>query len=100
MTQAGYNMEALEDCRSTLDGKAGPVGAIGDGFERHQVDAGIFGELNAAGGLAGAIGNVDSTGKAEFDAAEKLLRDASASLDAIRRSVDEIDQANAKAIQG
>ncbi|MER7015380.1 hypothetical protein ABT324_28435 [Saccharopolyspora sp. NPDC000359] len=99
MTQAGYNLAALEDCRAELDGKAGPVGAVGDGFEGQHVDAGIFGELDAAGDLAAAITELDTTGKAQFDAAEQLLRSASGALDAVRGTMDEIDQANAESFR-
>lgn len=100
MSQAGYNMEALEGCRSTLEGKAGPVGAIGDGFENNHVDSAIFGKLGAAGDVASAIGDVDSAAKREFDAAEQRLRSASSALDAVRTSVEETDQANADAMRG
>ncbi|GAA2815321.1 hypothetical protein [Saccharopolyspora taberi] len=99
MTQAGYNMEALENCRSTLEGKAGPVGAIGDGFENQHVDAAIFGKLDAAGTIVSAITNLDSSAKQQFDAAEQLLRSASGALDAVRTTVDNIDQANADSMK-
>jgi hypothetical protein len=99
LTRAGYNMEALETCRSTLDGKAGPVGAIGDGFENQHVDAAIFGELDAAGRIASAVTELDNSAKQQFDAAEKLLRSASGALDAVRTSMDNIDAANADAMR-
>lgn len=99
MTQAGYNMEALETCRSTLEGKAGPVGAIGDGFEGQHVDAVIFGRLEAAGQLASAVTDLDSHAKQQFDSAEQLLRSASSALDAVRISMQEIDTANAEAMR-
>ncbi|GAA4854167.1 hypothetical protein [Saccharopolyspora rosea] len=99
MTRAGYNIAALEDCRSELDGKAGPVGAIGDGFENQRVDAAIFGEFDAAGKLASAIGALDSAAKQQLDAAEQLLRAAGSALDSVRGSVDDIDAANAAAMR-
>lgn len=99
MTQAGYNMEALDKCRSTLDGKAGPVGAIGDGFENQHVDAAIFGQLAASGGLASAVTNVDNSAKQQFDAAEQVVRSAAGALDAVRTSMQHIDTANAAAMR-
>ena len=99
MTHAGYNLEALENCRSTLEGKAGPVGAIGDGFENQHVDAAVFGELDAAGAVTSAITNFDRSAKQQFDAAEQLLRSASGALDAVRSTVDDIDQANAESMR-
>ncbi|GAA0506495.1 hypothetical protein GCM10011581_42090 [Saccharopolyspora subtropica] len=99
MSQAGYNVEALEDCRAELDGKAGPVGAVGDGFEGQHVDAAIFGQLDAAGSFASAITEFDATAKRQFDAAEQLLRSASSALDAVRTTMDEIDRANADALR-
>lgn len=99
MTQAGYNMEALESCRAALDGKAGPVGAIGDGFENQHVTASIFGELASASGLAQAAMHFDEGAKKEFDAAEQLLRSASSALDAVRTSVHETDRANADSMR-
>ncbi|MER5391213.1 hypothetical protein [Saccharopolyspora sp. NPDC002686] len=95
MAKAGYNLAALEDCRAALDGKAGPVGAVGDGFEGQHVDAAIFGKLDAAGDFASAITELDAAGKQQFDAAEQLLRSASGELDSVRTSMDDIDQANA-----
>lgn len=99
MTQAGYNLEALEGCRSALDGKAGPVGAIGDGFENHHVDATIFGELSASAEAAQAVTHLDDAAKKEFDAAERLLRSASGALDAVRSSMHDIDGANAASMR-
>jgi hypothetical protein len=99
LTHAGYNMEALETCRSALDGKAGPVGAIGDGFENQHVDAAIFGQLAASGGLASAVTNFDNSAKQQFDAAEKVLRSASGALDAVRTSMQNIDDANADSMR-
>ncbi|MCX2728673.1 hypothetical protein OOZ19_00315 [Saccharopolyspora sp. NFXS83] len=99
MADAGYNMGALETCRSALDGKAGPVGAIGDGFENQHVDAAIFGELDAAAGLASAIANLDGVAKQQFDGAEQLLRGVSAALDAVRTSVEEIERTNADSLR-
>lgn len=99
MTQAGYNMQALEDCRAVLDGKAGPVGAVGDGFEGQHVDGAIFGELEAAGSFASAITEFDAAGKRELDAGEQLLRSASSALDAVRTTVEDIDQANVESFR-
>ncbi|MGW5648861.1 hypothetical protein ACWEV3_19185 [Saccharopolyspora sp. NPDC003752] len=99
MTRAGYNLEAMEDCRASVDGKAGPVGAVGDGFEGQHVDAAIFGELEAAGSFASAITEFDATGKREFDAAEQLLRSVSGALDAVRTTVDETDRANVESFR-
>ncbi len=84
-------MRALEDCRAALEGRAGPIGAIGDGFENRQVDAAIFGELDAADGLAAAVNELDTSGKEQFDAAEGLLRSAGGALDAVRDSTTEND---------
>lgn len=78
-------MRALEDCRAALEGRAGPIGAIGDGFENRQVDAAIFGELDAA------VNGLDTSGKEQFDAAEGLLRGAGGALDAVRDSTTEND---------
>ncbi|QGK71789.1 hypothetical protein GIY23_21745 [Allosaccharopolyspora coralli] len=91
MTQAGYNMGALEDCRSTVDSKAGPAGAVGDGFEAGPVDVAVFGELDAAGRMAAAVASLDEAGKREFDKAEQVLRSASGALDAVRTSVEATD---------
>ncbi|WP_249124322.1 hypothetical protein [Saccharopolyspora erythraea] len=99
MTRAGYNMQALDDCRAKLDSKAGPVGAIGDGFENQHVDAAIFGELDAAGAIASAIRNFDTTAKQQFDAAEQLLRSAGSALDAVRTDVGDVDAANAESMR-
>ncbi|GAA3364729.1 MULTISPECIES: hypothetical protein [Saccharopolyspora] len=99
MPDAGYNMGALEDCRSALEGKAGPVGAIGDGFEGRHVEAASFGELDAAAGLADAVTKLDETAKQQFDAAEQLLRSVSGALDAVRTSVEDIDRDNADSMR-
>nr|WP_246330643.1 hypothetical protein [Saccharopolyspora hordei] len=82
-----------------MDGQAGPVGAVGDGFEGQHVDAAIFGELDAAAGFAAAITELDTTGAEEFHAAEELLRSAGSALDAVRSTMDEIDQANAESFR-
>ena len=95
MTQAGYNMEALESCRTKLEGTAGPVGAIGDGFDKQHVNAEIFGTLDAAGQIASAVTQLDQVAKEQFDSAEELLRGAGSALDSVRTSVQDVDKSNA-----
>jgi hypothetical protein len=99
VTQAGYNMRALEGCRSTLDGAAGPVGAIGDGFDNQRVDPAIFGQLDAAGKIASTVASFDASAKQQFHTAEDLLRSASGALDAVRSSMEHIDAANADSLR-
>lgn len=99
MTQAGYNMGALEDCRSTLDAKAGPVGAVGDGFEAGPVEAAAFGQLDGAARMAAAATALDETGKRVFDKAERVLRSASGALDAVRTSVEATDDEARRSFQ-
>ncbi|MFR9730452.1 hypothetical protein ACL03H_14605 [Saccharopolyspora sp. MS10] len=99
MPDTGGNVAALEECRSAMEGAAGPVGAIGDEFENKPAAAGIFGELDAAAGMAAAIGELDGEAKRQFDAAERLLRGVSGALDAVRRGVEEVDGANADSMR-
>jgi len=95
MAVAKCNAEAMEQCRSTVRTQAGQFGAVGDGFSGNYADSGIFGELASSGGLSEAVSGLDRKAGAEFAAAESLLGEVERAIDAVQRSVVDVEAANA-----
>jgi hypothetical protein len=95
MAVAKFNAEAMEQCRSTVSAQAGQFGAVGDGFSGHYVEPDIFGTLASSGALSAAASELDRKAGAEFAAAESVLGEVERAIDAVQRSVVDVEAANA-----
>lgn len=95
MAVAKFNAEAMEQCRSTVRTQAGQFGAVGDGFSGHYAEPDIFGTLASSGGLSAAASELDRKAGAEFAAAESVLGEVERAIDAVQRSVVDVETANA-----
>lgn len=93
-----FNREALEGCRTTVGGQAGQFGAVGDRFPKAAVDAAMFGKLADSGAIAAAVGELDKSMNAEFEAAQQLLGKVERALDAVQRTVEDTERANASGV--
>ncbi|WP_346129720.1 hypothetical protein [Lentzea roselyniae] len=96
---AKFNIEAMEQCRTTVSSQAGQFGAIGDGFSNQYGNPDIFGKLGASGALSGAVTAMDQAGSQEFEAAEKVLRKVESALDAIQTTVQDTEEANKNSLK-
>ena len=94
MAVAKFNIEAMEQCRTTVSSQAGQFGAIGDGFSSQYGNPDIFGKLGPSGALSAAVTAMDQAGSQEFEAAEKVLRKVEGTIDVIQTNVDDVEEAN------
>jgi hypothetical protein len=99
MAVAKFNVEAMEQCRTTVSSQAGQFGAIGDGFSNQYGNSDIFGKLGSSGAISGAVTALDQAGVQEFEAAENVLRKVESALDKIQTNVDDTEQANKNAMR-
>lgn len=99
MAATKFNTEAMEQCRTTVSSQAGQFGAIGDGFSNQYGNPDIFGKLGASGAISGAVTAMDQVGAQEFEAAEKVLRKVEGAIDAIRTTVENVEEANTNSMK-
>lgn len=97
MPGADYNTQAIEQCRATVGGQAGPMAAAGDGLPR-DADAGVFGTLPSSGALAEAVRGFARMASTELDRAGALLSGVDRSLDAVGRSLADTEQSNVESL--
>jgi hypothetical protein len=94
-----YNLEAIEQCRTAVSGLAGPVAAIGDELPK-DVGAATFGELPSSGVMASALNALTGKVDTEYDKAGTVLQGVDRALDAIGRTVTEVETGNKQALAG
>ena len=99
MAMAKFNVEAMEQCRTTVSSQAGQFGAIGDGFANQYGNPDVFGKLGASGAVQSAVTALDQAGAQEFEAAEKVLRKVESALDAIQTNVTDTEEANKNSLR-
>lgn len=93
MTHAQFSSEALQACRTAAGVAAGPFGAVGDAAAIVELPATAFGQLDAAGTLATAVGELTGTLATEYGAAEQRLRGVERALDKVEMVVAETEAA-------
>ncbi|MCO1579670.1 MULTISPECIES: hypothetical protein [unclassified Crossiella] len=98
MGMVRFNRDALESCRTTVAGQAGQFGAVGDRFPQGGANAAMFGKLADSGALAQALDALDKSMNAEFEAAQTLLGKVERALDAVQRTVEDTERANASGV--
>ncbi|MBB4674733.1 hypothetical protein [Crossiella cryophila] len=99
MGMVRFNREALEGCRTTVAGQAGQFGAVGDGFPKAASNAAMFGKLADSGAFAQAMDALDRSMNEDFNAAEVLLGKIERALDAVQRTVEDTERANADGVR-
>ncbi|MBP2475765.1 hypothetical protein JOF53_004637 [Crossiella equi] len=99
MGMVRFNREALEGCRTTVASQAGQFGAVGDRFPKTAVNAAAFGKLADSAAMAQAVGVLDAAMNDEFNAAETLLGKVDRALDAVQRTVEDTERANADGVR-
>lgn len=90
MTSIKYNLDQLDQFRSSSAGDAGSFGSLGDGLDVSPTPA-IFGQNPGAGAVAAALQAACSHFQREFHCAETLLKDVSRSIDAVQAAIEAAD---------
>ncbi|MBA8929640.1 hypothetical protein BC739_006858 [Kutzneria viridogrisea] len=99
MTATKFNFDAIESCRTAMNGQAGQFGGLSDGFQAGgSTSADVFGKLDASAGIAGAVDGLNGTVHGELNAAEELLRKVERALDSIETNIHQTEEANAKGL--
>ncbi len=94
MTVAKLNTDAIDQCRTTVSSQKAQFGSIGDGFPNQCGNPSIFGKLGSSGQFSGAVDALNTAAHTEFIAAEQLLDKIERALDAISRSVTDVEETN------
>ena len=98
MTVSQINTDALDRCRQAVAAEAGHLGGAGDPFPDGGCSPTIFGRLDAAAMMATAVDGVDRRMRAEFAAAERLLRAVEQAIGAVEASVRDVDHEAARGL--
>jgi hypothetical protein len=98
VTVSRTNSLALDQCRQAVAAEAGHLGGAGDTLPGGGCPSTIFGTLNSAGSMAGAVNAVDGRMRSEFEAAERLLRDVEQAIGAVEASVANVDEESARGL--
>jgi hypothetical protein len=104
VTRSNVDSDALEHCRVAVSSQAAQFGALGDAFHgggtSHSggTDQSIFGKLPSASALSGAVEGFNRTVDGELHAAESVLRKVERALDAVHRTVGDVEHANARGL--
>ncbi|ONI72966.1 hypothetical protein ALI144C_44170 [Actinosynnema sp. ALI-1.44] len=93
---AGYNIEAINNCMTTVQNFKPKFGQIADSFQNVQSDAAAYGALPSSGAVSAAVDEVNRLMLSEFDKAEQLLDGIARALDAVVQSVQNVEQQTAK----
>lgn len=91
------NTDVLDQCRQAAAAEAGRLGGAGDTFPDGGCPAAAFGRLDASATMASAVDAFDRAMRAEFEAAERLLRSVEQAVGAVETTVRD---AEAEATRG
>lgn len=95
MSDPKYNLDAIDDCRSTVGTAAKTVPAAGDGLPQN-VAAATFGEVANAARLATALNTFVTGIGTEYDAGGEKLAGVERALDSIGQTVHANEEAAKK----
>lgn len=99
MTATKFNFDAIEGCRTAMNGQAAQFGSLSDGFQAGgTTSADAFGKLDSSAGIASAVDSFNGSVHGELHAAEELLRKVERSLDSIETGIQDLEKANAKGL--
>nr|WP_157527674.1 hypothetical protein [Kibdelosporangium sp. MJ126-NF4]CEL15764.1 hypothetical protein [Kibdelosporangium sp. MJ126-NF4]CTQ93690.1 hypothetical protein [Kibdelosporangium sp. MJ126-NF4] len=93
---ADYNIEAINNCMTTVQNFKPKFGQIADSFHNVPSDPGAYGELPSSGAVSAAVDEVNRLMQGEFDKAEQLLDGIARALDTVVQSVQNVEQHTAK----
>ncbi|MBE1466752.1 hypothetical protein [Kibdelosporangium phytohabitans] len=93
---AGYDIEAINNCMTTVQNFKPKFGQIADSFHNVSSDAGAYGELPSSAAVSAAVDEVNRLMLGEFDKAEQLLDGIARALDAVIQSVQNVEQHTAR----
>ncbi len=93
---ADYNLEAINNCMTTVQNFKPKFGQIADSFTGVSSDPGAYGELPSSGAVSSAVDAVNKLMLGEFEKAEQLLDGVARALDAVIQSVQNVEQHTAK----
>jgi hypothetical protein len=93
---ADYNLDAINNCMTTVQGLKPKFGEIADSFHSVPSDAAAYGQLPSSGAVSSAVDQVNQLMFGEFDKAEQLLDQIARALDAVVQSVQNAETQNAK----
>jgi hypothetical protein len=100
VTVSQVNTEVLDRCRQAAAAEAGHLGGAGDTFPDGGCAPTTFGELNASTAMATAVDALDRRIRAEFTAAERLLRSVEQAIGAVESGVRDVDDQAARGLTG
>lgn len=83
--------EVLDQCRQAVSAEAGHMGGAGDTFPDGGAPSTMFGKLGSSASMASSVNMVDSRMRAEFGAAERLLRNTEQAVGAVEATVRSTD---------
>lgn len=93
---ADYNLEAINNCMTTVQNFKPKFGQIADSFHNVPSDPGAYGELPSSGAVSSAVDEVNRLMLSEFDKAEQLLDGIARALDAVIQSVQNVETQTVK----
>lgn len=99
MANPKYNLDAIEQCRTSVSTLHGPAAAVGDDLPK-DVPASTFGDLTSSGPMAAALNALTTKVIGEFDKAGSVLDSVDRSLDAILTTVKDVEDGNAQNLAG
>jgi hypothetical protein len=100
---AKYNIDAINGCISKTQEYKGKFGAVSDSFPdggTATTSATTFGKLPSSAGLATAVDSLNDLMHDEFNAAEDRLNGVAGALDAVLRTVQNLEDAGKQKYQG
>jgi hypothetical protein len=93
---ANYNVDAINNCMTTVQGLKPKFGEIADSLHNVPGDASAYGQLPSSGEVSSAVDQVNQLMFTEFDKAEQLLDQIARALDAVVQSVANVEANNVK----
>jgi hypothetical protein len=95
---ADYNLDAINNCMTTVQNFKPKFGEIADSFHNVHGDASAYGTLPSSSAVSSAVDGVNTLMSAQFDKAEQLLDGIARALDAVVQSVQHVETNNAKSL--
>ena len=89
-----YNLDAINACMRKAQDYKPKFGEISDSFPDGGGNAAAYGTLPSSGAVSAAVDAVNSAMHKEFDAAETKLDQVARSLDAVVRTVQNMEDNN------
>ena len=95
---ADYNIDAINNCMTTVQNFKPKFGEIADSFHNVHGDASAYGTLPSSNAVSAAVDEVNTLMSGQFDKAEQLLDGIARALDAVVQSVSQNETNIAKSM--